>query len=269
VRSCPRRAHTSEQQSDKCESREILTLNKRRYFAQAATLAVVVALCLTGASKPAPYSPHHKAFYAEASLVNFVRPGLTLKILSAQIASDGTISATISVTDPQGLPLDRAGVLTPGAVAISFVASTIPKGEEQYKAYTTRTQKSPINGVSAVQGSADTGGIFTANSDGTYKYTFGTKAPAGFDATATHTIGAYGSRNLTIYSLNTSYASTTFSFVPNGSAVQTTRDVVKTASCNNCHDELSFHGGSRRGVEMCVLCHNPQSSDRILATPSI
>ena len=193
--------------------------------------------------------------------MNFVRPGLTLKILSAQIASDGTISATISVTDPQGLPLDRGGVLTPGAVAISFVASTIPKGEEQYKAYTTRTQKSPINGVSAVQGSADTGGVFAANSDGTYKYTFGTKAPAGFDAAATHTIGAYGSRNLTLYGLDTSYASTTFNFVPNGSAVQITRDVVKTASCNNCHDELSFHGGSRRGVEMCVLCHNPQSSD--------
>src|SRR6202011_1437529 len=26
-------------------------------------------------------------------------------------------------------------------------------------------------------------------------------------------------------------------------------------------DQLSFHGGSRRGVDMCVLCHTPQTLD--------
>ena len=39
------------------------------------------------------------------------------------------------------------------------------------------------------------------------------------------------------------------------------RDVIKTASCNKCHDQLAFHGGSRRGMEMCVLCHTPQTVD--------
>jgi OmcA/MtrC family decaheme c-type cytochrome len=37
--------------------------------------------------------------------------------------------------------------------------------------------------------------------------------------------------------------------------------VVRTDGCNNCHDQLSAHGGSRRGVEMCVLCHTPQTTD--------
>src|SRR5260370_6365513 len=74
-------------------------------------------------------------------------------------------------------------------------------------------------------------------------------------------IGAYGSPDLTLFNLGISYASTTFNFVPNGSAVQTTRDVVHTTGCNTCHDQLSAHGGSRRGVEMCMLCHTPQTVD--------
>ena len=90
---------------------------------------------------------------------------------------------------------------------------------------------------------------------------FKTTAPSGFDATATHTIGIYGSRNLTEYNLGTNYASTTYNFVPNGSKVTNTHDIIETASCNTCHDQLSAHGGSRRGMPMCVLCHQPQILD--------
>ena len=77
----------------------------------------------------------------------------------------------------------------------------------------------------------------------------------------THTIGIYGNRNLSEFDLGTDYASTTFNFVPNGSAVTTVHDVIRTASCNKCHDQLSSHGGSRRGIEMCNLCHTPQTVD--------
>jgi OmcA/MtrC family decaheme c-type cytochrome len=231
-----------------------------RFFGRAASVTVI-GLSLIGASKKHQYSQREKAFFADAATVEFVRPGLVFKITSAQIASDGTIAATISITDPAGLPLDRAGVTTPGAVSISMVAATIPNGQEQYISYVTRAQKSPITGNSAIQAAADSGGTFTSISDGVYKYTFGTKAPSGFDATATHAIGAYGSRDLTLFNLGTNYASTTFNFVPNGAAVAATRDVVHTTGCNTCHDQLSAHGGSRRGVEMCVLCHTPQSTD--------
>jgi OmcA/MtrC family decaheme c-type cytochrome len=228
---------------------------------RSAAFAAVIALSLTGATRKHQYSTREKAFYADAATVDFVRPGLVLKITSAQIASDGTITASVSMTDPQGLPLDRTGVTTPGAVAISLVAATIPSGQEQYVAYSTRSQKSPITGVTAIQAGADAGGTFALVSEGVYKYTFATKAPTGFDVSATHTIGAYGSRDLTLFNLGTDYASTTFNFVPNGTAVVTTRDVVRTTSCNTCHDQLSAHGGSRRGVEMCMLCHSPQTVD--------
>ena len=223
--------------------------------------AVALSLAAAPVALKQIYSPREKAFFADDATVQFVRPGLVIKITSAQVASDGTITATISITDPQGLPLDRNGVFTPGTVAISMVAATIPKSQTQYVAYTTRSQRSPITGNSAIQAAADSGGTFTQVGDGLYQYRFATRAPSGFDTSATHTIGAYGSRDLTLFDLGINYASTTFNFVPNGSAVTATRDVVRTQGCNACHDQLSAHGGSRRGVELCVLCHTPQTVD--------
>ncbi len=237
-----------------------MSFNNLHWKTAARVSAIGAVLGLTlGSATHSPYTPREKAFFADAATVQFVRPGLVFKITAGQIAADGTITATISMTDPQGLPLDRLGVSTPGAVSVSFIAATIPNGQEQYNAYTVRTKTSTINGKSAIQAGADSGGTFTAVTDGVYTYKFATKAPAGFDATATQTIGAYGSRNLTVFNLGTNYASTTFDFVPNGTAVTVTRDVVHDTGCNSCHDQISFHGGSRRGVQLCVLCHTPQT----------
>ena len=223
-------------------------------------VAAVIALSLTGETQKFQYSPRDKAFYADAATVQFVRPGLVLKITSAQIASDGTITAVYTLADPVGLPLDAAGITTPGGISLGYVAAVLPNNEEQYTAYTTRAN-SGVAVASTNQPNADSGGAVTNLAPGQYQYVFHAKAPAGFDATATHTIGIYASRTLTDFSLPTNYASATFNFVPNGSKVTKTRDVVKTASCNSCHDQLSWHGGRRRGIEMCVLCHTPQNVD--------
>ena len=40
-----------------------------------------------------------------------------------------------------------------------------------------------------------------------------------------------------------------------------TRDVIRTATCNKCHDSLAFHGGSRDGMDLCIMCHTPQTID--------
>jgi len=225
-----------------------------------AALMAVIALSLIGASKKHEFSPHEKAFYADRATVEFVNPGLTITVNSAQIGSDGTISVVYTVADPNGLPLDIGGVTTPGAISLSYVAAVIPNTQEQYTAYTTRSATGTKLGTIQQPG-ADTGGTRTNLAAGQYQYTFATKAPSGYDVTATHTIGIYGSRNLTAFNLGTNYASTTFNFVPNGAKVTHVRDVIETASCDSCHDQLSAHGGSRRGMNMCVLCHTPQNSD--------
>jgi OmcA/MtrC family decaheme c-type cytochrome len=208
------------------------------------------------------FSAIEKAFYADEKTINFVRPGLELKILAAVVNPNGSMAVRIRITDPLGVPLDRLGVFTPGPVNISFVAAFLPKDKNVYTSYTTRVQTSPITRVSATQAAADTGGTWTKEAqDGEYTYTFRTVAPAGHDRTATHTIGAYSSRNLTAFDLGTNYASATFNFVPDGSEVTQVRDVIKTATCNACHVQVSAHGGSRRGMEMCVLCHTNQTVD--------
>ena len=222
-------------------------------------ILAAVAVGLLSAPKR-PYSTHEKAFYVDDATAQFVRPGLSITVNSAKIASDGTITAVYSITDPNGLPLDSTGVNTPGTISLSFVAAMIPANQEQYTAYTTRAATGTVI-ASTQQPGADSGGTSTSVAAGQYQYVFHTKAPTGFDATATHTIGIYGSRNLTAYNLGTNYASATFNFVPNGAKVTKVRDVIETASCNACHDQLSAHGGSRRGMAMCVLCHTPQNMD--------
>lgn len=232
----------------------------------AGLMLIAGSVALMSAPKKAEFSKHDKAFYADANTVNFVRPGLNIKIVSAKIASDGTISVDYQLTDPKGMPLDLAGVQTPGAVSVSFLCAYIPQGQEQFWSYTTRNKVSTYKpGASAVQASADSGGTTQTVAVGEYIYTFKTKAAAkdgsAFDATATHRLGIYGSRNLTEFDLGTNYASATTDFVPNGSKVTTTRDVIKTASCNKCHDQLAFHGGSRQGLDLCVMCHTPQTTN--------
>src|SRR5882724_8015023 len=89
---------------------------------RAVGLITLIGISLTSATRK-PYSKHEKAFFASDQTVEFVRPGLVITVKSAQIATDGTISVVYAITDPQGLPLDSAGITTPGTVALSFIAA--------------------------------------------------------------------------------------------------------------------------------------------------
>jgi OmcA/MtrC family decaheme c-type cytochrome len=220
----------------------------------------VLAQVASQAAKDYGFTKHDLAYYLDDYLVNFIRPGLVLKITSASIQNQ-TISVRFTVTDPKGLPLDRDGVNTPGPVSTSFIAAYIPSGQTLYTAYTTRAQTSPITKQTAVQAGTDSGGTYTRNADGDYTYTFKTTVPSNYDPAATHSIGIYATRNLGEWSLPSNYADVVYNFVPNGSAVKNVRDIAKTATCNHCHDPLSAHGGARRSVELCVLCHQPQTVD--------
>lgn len=224
-------------------------------------VAALVVAAVVASAPQSPFTEKDKAFYADANTINFVRPGLVITVTSAEIAADGTIRARVKLTDPRGLPLDRLGVETPGPVSVSLVAATIPRGQNMYTAYTTRVQTSPITGQSATQAAADTGGTWQTVATGEYIYTFRTRAPANFDRTATHTIHAYGSRNLTEFDLGINYDDAVYHFVPAGGEVTELRDIIRDVSCNKCHEQLAFHGGARRSMAGCITCHTPQTTD--------
>jgi OmcA/MtrC family decaheme c-type cytochrome len=40
-----------------------------------------------------------------------------------------------------------------------------------------------------------------------------------------------------------------------------TRKMTDVSSCNSCHDKLGLHGGGRVDTQLCVMCHNPGTTD--------
>lgn len=206
-------------------------------------------------------SAHEKLSYLDPVLMDFVRPGLTVKLEEPSAGSDRRIRVKVRITDPKGLPLDRDGITTPGAVTTSFVLAYLPSSDSAYVSYATRNQTSPITRLTATQATSDSGGSYEKISDGLYAYTSGTVLPANFNAALTHTIGVYGTRDLTEFELGRQFSNDVISFVPDGSSLPAVREIAKTANCNNCHDPLSAHGGARRDVRVCVLCHTPQTTD--------
>ncbi|HLK50511.1 MAG TPA: OmcA/MtrC family decaheme c-type cytochrome [Bryobacteraceae bacterium] len=225
-------------------------------------LVVAGSLALTSATKRNHFTVHDKEFYLDPLVQQFIRPGLAINIVSATIGQDGTISVDYKVADPKGVPLDKDGITTPGPITLSFLIASVPKGQEQFQSYITRNVTDAVygSGRTAVQATADSGGTTQLVATGEYVYTFRNKAPAGFDAAATHRIGIYGNRNLTEFDLGTNYDDATFDFVPAGGK-PAPRDIVRTADCNRCHDSLAAHGGSRKSVELCIMCHTPQTTD--------
>jgi OmcA/MtrC family decaheme c-type cytochrome len=228
------------------------------------------SVLLMSADKKSTLTPHEKAYYADPSVIEYVQPGLVITVVSAKIATNGTISVDYKVADPTGAALDTAGVLTPGTISLSFLAAYIPAGQAQYSSYITKSVAAATGTATAIQATSDSGGTTQTVSTGEYIYTYKATAPAGFNANLTNRIGIYGSRNLTTWDLGTNYADTTFDFVPSGNGTPQPRDIVRNVDCNSCHGSaitttstngLAAHGGSRRSVGLCIMCHQPQTVD--------
>ena len=172
----------------------------------AGLLLVAGSLALMSAPRKTQFTVHDRAYYASADTVNFVRPGLAISIVSSGIDTHGNISLPYHLADPNGAPLDALGIQTPGTFSLRYVLAYIPKGQKQYVTYNTRTQTA--GGVTVTQATGDTTGTVTTVALGEYIYKFGTKAPANYDATASHRMAVYGSRNLTEFDLGTNYDDT-------------------------------------------------------------
>src|ERR1700735_1854873 len=147
---------------------------------RAAMFAALLALCLTGQTKKQAH-----AFIDKAALVDFVTPGLVITINSAAIAANGAITVSYTLADPNGLPLDSTGATTPGVVSLAYIASYIPKGQEQYVAYTTSQATGKVLGT-ITRPDFELGSPATQIGPGQYQYPFTATAPAGFDPTVTN-----------------------------------------------------------------------------------
>ena len=207
------------------------------------------------------YAPHQKEFWLSADEFGYIRPGLKITVNSVTIDADRKPVVDVTYVDDLDQPLDRNGQITAGPISISFILAWWDAGSRNYTSYTTRVQTSPITGVSATQAAADSRGTWNDVDLGHSIYTFATALPAGYDATVTTTLGIYATRNMAGIQDKNYYANVEQDFVPDGAPVTQVWDMIDNSACNTCHNPLSAHGGSRRDVKLCVLCHSPQTVD--------
>lgn len=194
--------------------------------------------------------------------IAYILPGLQITVESVEIPSDRKPVVELYLKDNFGNPVDRLGMATPGSISVRFILSWLNPDNREYVPYTKRTATGAAG--SFLQGSTDSGGTFTDLEVGHYMYKFGTTLPADYPASMTHTLGIYATRDINIpeFHIEKRYVDNVLeSFVPAGGPVTVKWDKLATQSCNNCHDTLALHGGSRREVGLCVLCHAEGTGD--------
>ena len=191
--------------------------------------------------------------------------------LNVSITSVGINSAPVvnfTVTNETG-----AGMNGLTAADLRFnIAKLVPAsdgGPSIWQNYVNRAVGAAVQGTQERSASGYAFGTLANNGNGTYVYTFATDIKnATCPAPCTDANGkaldlSYQpglTHRLAIQQANNAYpsASGVYDFVPSGSAVANTRDVVANAKCNVCHSELKAHR-TRVDTRLCVTCHNPGS----------
>jgi len=191
-------------------------------------------------------------------------PGLEVLIKQVRIPADLRPEVIFQLRDGSGNLIPKAE-LTDARFILAYLSESSAGAREQFVSYTTRIEDPdgrPGSGDEAVQATYDNAQLagIRWNGDGTYTYKFETPLPPTFNRSLTHQLGGQFQRRYPVdgqvYKYNAIYR-----FRPDGGTVAQTREIVSTQACNNCHTRLSEHGDARRDVQLCILCHSPQSTD--------
>ncbi|MBI3958893.1 MAG: OmcA/MtrC family decaheme c-type cytochrome [Chloroflexi bacterium] len=191
--------------------------------------------------------------------------GLSIKLKSVELIDDNRPRVTLTLGDEWGLPLP-VEVLEGYGFTIAQVTVDSETNLSHYQnllvrtveggPYTVAEQEQAPALATASQPFAESGGMWGNLGGGAYTYTFSNTLTLELNEDLTTVLGVYAYR-----SGRTAVANDLLTWVPAGGEPATTRDVVSTDSCNNCHDPLSFHGGVRRLAGLCATCHTAQNID--------
>lgn len=192
-------------------------------------------------------------------------PGLQAAITGVDFSSDGQPMVTVSLADGNGRPLSPdllegfgftiAQIVVEEETEISRYRSLLVR-EVEGEPFTIDGETREPALDTATQAFADGDGSWEEAGEGAYIYTFGSELTGEANPDLTTSVGMYLYRDG-----RASVANDVFTFVPAGGEPDVTREVVSTEACNTCHNELAFHGGTRREVGLCVTCHTDQTLD--------
>ncbi len=176
------------------------------------------------------------------------------------ISETVTLTVEFSVTDAEGRYIPGLGDESrPGRFAyLRFALSELQPAMVD--------SGDPDIWVSYTTGDRDPANL-TDNGDGTYTYVFTTNLYDLYDPLLRHRLLLMVFGDIVEQAKNVTY-----DFVPEQLpgpfAFDTSRDIVTTAACNDCHGRLgsplgdaSFHGGSRYTAESCTVCHTTTLGD--------
>lgn len=192
-------------------------------------------------------------------------PGLMVEITGAEFPAEGNPVVTVNITDPDGIALTAEGLEGFGFTVAQIVVDSetglskyqsLLLREVEGKPYTMGGESKQPALAKASQPFADNGGTWVPEGDGKYSYTFANPLSLPVDTSLTTVIGMSAYKDG-----RTVVANDVYTFVPAGGEPQVTREVVVTETCNSCHKELAFHGGTRRDTALCVTCHTDQLVD--------
>ncbi|MDP3064209.1 MAG: OmcA/MtrC family decaheme c-type cytochrome, partial [Chloroflexota bacterium] len=214
----------------------------------------------------------------EGQAAYILADGLTVKITAVSIPADRKPVVTFTLADGKGQPLKLSDLDGYPRFTIAYVKEDAATKLTQYVNYMVadvtgapftykgETKQPALAEVKARPGydplpspaptfpAAYPGLKETAR--GAYTYTFTTALPDGYDRNATHVVGGQATRATRAF-----VANPIFELLPAGGDVKVTRRVVATASCDQCHNPIRIHGGTRRETAYCVLCHTSQNTD--------
>lgn len=125
-----------------------------------------------------------------------------------------------------------------------------------------------------VRGNRENNGTLVDNQDGTYTYTFktdiantaetcpttpcvdpdGNALDTSYNASLTHRVAIQTRGSLPM-------VNAVYTFKPGSGPVTSGREIVKTETCNECHNKLELHD-ARIETQYCVMCHNPGSTGK-------
>ncbi|BDG06978.1 OmcA/MtrC family decaheme c-type cytochrome [Anaeromyxobacter paludicola] len=200
----------------------------------------------------------------------------TVSIVSASGTPGAPATVTFKILDKSGNPIPPDPTL-----GLQYNASSFPNGltglnvvmngptSPDYSFNGTNAATPVTSPFRSTEALSTWTGKYNA-ATGAYTYTFpGTQViPA--NATGTWAIAIEGRRGRTV-THPTSHGVENFTegfvnpvayFSVDGSTVTPRRTVAPIQQCNACHFRFAFHGGQRRNVEECVMCHAPDASDK-------
>ncbi|MBI4331560.1 MAG: OmcA/MtrC family decaheme c-type cytochrome [Chloroflexi bacterium] len=199
-----------------------------------------------------------------------VGPGLKGKITKVEIPADRKAVVTATLTDDRGNPMPLSELdansfrFTIGhlqvdpdtglSVWLSYVLADVRGQPYVFQGKQVQPVMAVATGVPV--SAMDQGGVMRETRPGEFTYTFRAVLPEDYPRSHTHRVALQATRDTRRF-----VANDTLDFVPAGGDVKDMRELVKTETCNKCHDRLALHGGQRIEVKVCQMCHTPQNID--------